>query len=98
MQCPRHFFMGSMRQPTQMQCLRYFFMGSKYHPRQRRISRESDPPSTANRSFAYMELTSLSCVRLWGPWKTIFRVMSHKKRAQVGYVISIFLMFLAHQL
>ena len=103
---PIIFSRSTRRQPKQrlqlhfhkMQCPRHFFMGSKCHPRQRRIPRESGPPGTANTTFAYMELTCPPYVCLWGPWKTMFHVMSHKKRVQIGHVISVFLMFLARQL
>ena len=94
------------RQPKQrlelhfhkIQCPSHFFKGSKYHPHQRRIPCESGPPGTASTSFAYMELTCPPCVRLWGPWKTMFHVMSHKKRALFRHIIFVFLMSLARQL
>jgi hypothetical protein len=79
MQYPRHLFMGSMRHPTQNAMSTSFLYGSKCHQRQRRIPRESGPYGTASTLFAYMELTCPPCVHLWGPWKTMFHVMSHKK-------------------
>ena len=95
MQCPRDFFMGSMHHPIQNAMSTSFLCGSKCHPRQWWILCENGPLGTANTSFACMELTCPPCVRLWGPWKNMFHVMSHKKRAQIGHVISVFLMFLA---
>ena len=80
------------------QCPRHFFMRSNCHPTSATNSTWSGPPGTANPSFAYMELTCQPYLRLWGQWKTIFHVMSHKKRAQIGHVISGSLMFLVHQL
>ena len=106
MSCPRHFFIGSTRHPTQNamstsfvygvhvsthpKCnIHVIFMGSKCRPRQWRIPRESGPPGTAITSFAYMELTCPPCVCLWGPWKTMPHVMSHKKRARIIHVLSV---------
>ena len=52
--------------------------------------RESGPPGTANTSFSYMELTCPPRVRLWGPWKTMFHVMSHKKKGMLSLFSSYF--------
>ena len=90
-QCPRFI-------PHKMQCPRHFFIGFKCHQRQRRIPHESGIPGTANPSFAYRELTCPPGVHIWGPWKTMFHVMSHEKRAQIQHVFSLFLTFLARQL
>ena len=98
MQCLHHFLWGPRVIPHKIQCPRHFFMRFRCHPHQQRIPRESAPSGTAGTSFAYMELTCPPCVRLWGPWKTMFHVMSHKKQGQIGQVISIFLIFLARQL
>ena len=73
-------------------------MGSKCHSCQRQFPHESGPHDTANISLAYMEMTCPPCVRLLGLWKTMIHVMTHKKRAQIGHVISVILMFLARQL
>ena len=89
---------GPRVNPHKIQYPRKFLMGSKCRPRQRRIPRESGLPGTANTSFIYMGLTCPPCVRLWGPWKTMSHVMSHKNRAQIGHVLSVFIIFLVHQL
>ena len=78
-----------------MQCPRHFLWGPSVTPYQRRLPRESGPLGTASLSFGYIELTWPPCVRLWGPWKTMFHMMPHKKEAQIGHVIFISLMFLA---
>ena len=79
---------------TQNAMFMSFFYGSKCYLRQRRISRESSHSGTASTPFAFMSKMS----SMYPSSGTIFHVMSHQKRAQIGHIISVFLIFLACRL